>query len=131
MRCSMMRMVMPRSAIARINFSAWSTSPLLRPAFTSSRSSTLRLHRQALRELEPLAAGERQRRRRPVRFIGETDKREMVECRSFGLCPTCCLTGEQRACGDVLQDRHLRKRLNNLERARQPIPRGLPWPSVA
>ena len=88
----------------------------------------LRLHRQALRELESLAAGERQRRRRPVRFVGETDKREMVSSRGFGLRPIRCLAGKQRACCDVVQDRHLRKWLNNLERAREPIPRGLPRP---
>ena len=54
-RCSITRMVTPRSAICRISASASSISAGLSPALTSSSISSFGLHREALGELEPLA----------------------------------------------------------------------------
>ena len=85
-------------------------------------------HGEALGELQPLAAGKRERRRRAVREGGEADEIELRACFAKGVGDARPRAAEQRGGCDVLHHGHARERLHDLEGAGKPAPRRLERP---
>jgi hypothetical protein len=92
---------------------------------TSSRNKQLRLHRQRLGQLQPLAHGQCQRCRGLVGLCVEANECEM---RAGGLArrfQALARLREQSGGSDIVERRKFRKGLHDLEGARQAEPRGL------
>ena len=121
-------MVTPRSAILRIMRQRIVDLGRVEPGIDLVQHQQARLHGEALGEFEALALRQRQRGGGLVRGVGEAG-----ECRCSRACAWASVrlsrvAREQRAGGDVLQHRHLRERLHDLEGAREPEPRDLVGP---
>ncbi len=121
-----------RAAIERMSASASSISLALRPALTSSRKQQLRLHGEALGQLEPLAAarasacrpaGRRYRRARP----GGQARAPAPWPRASERAPPA----NMRAGGDILAHGHVRERLHDLEGAADAAARDPVWTAGA
>src|ERR1700730_12190460 len=75
----------------------------------------VRLHSEALRQLEPLACGKRKRRGGPVGKVAERRELELLACGCHGLAHARVPAAEERACCHILQHAHAREWLHDLE----------------
>src|SRR6516165_8269872 len=119
MRCSMMRIVTPRSLTRRMSVSAPSISLELRPALTSSSIRIFgfiaRLLASSTRLRPASVSAEAARSANAVRPV----KSSCSRAASIASLTLAC------ARGHVFQHTHARERLDDLERAGQPAARGL------
>ena len=124
MTCSIITMVMPRLAMARITGTMSRISDGIEAGQHLVEQQQPRLDRQRAGQLEPLAAGDGQARGRLVERIAETDgaARHRLPRRAHR-----ARRGrrQMRADGDVFAHRQARERLHDLEGAGDAAPREL------
>ena len=114
-------MVMPRPRIAWITGTMSRISDGLRPASTSSSSSSFGLDRERARKLEPLAPRDGEVRGRKLEHRRKADRlRDLLGGGERGGAAAARQVGADR---DVLAHREAGERLGDLERARDAAPR--------
>ena len=122
MTCSIMTMVMPRSRMAADDRHDVADLGGVEAGQHLVEQQQPRLGRQRARKLEPLAAGDRQRRGRPVEQVAQARprarprRRRQARRRARG-------RRQMRADRDVLPHRQARERLHDLEGAGDAAPR--------
>ena len=106
-RCSIIRIVTPRSRIWRMTPIMCSTSVGLRPASTSSSNSSVGRADERARQFEPLLAGDGEMQRQHRRPIRQADDRDRLARRLAGAIERQIFAAETGAHGAIVQTRHV------------------------